>query len=150
MASKFSFRAHAHWKKACGSVEADSVNRIEFSAPPEFGGKDGYWTPETFFLAAVASCFVTTFRAIAQISKFEPVFLAVAAEGMVEKGEGGYAFTEVVLKPQLTIKQSDDPQRAMRLLEKTEHSCLVSRSIKAAVRMEAQIHVAEQKLADVA
>ena len=35
---------------------------ISFSAPPEFKGVAGHWTPEHFFVAAVASCYVSTFR----------------------------------------------------------------------------------------
>ena len=32
---------------------------------------DGRWTPEDLLLCAVASCYTTTFRAVAESSKFE-------------------------------------------------------------------------------
>jgi len=144
MPDQFQFRVEGHWTAARrGWVEAESVEHpIEFSAPPEFRGDAGFWTPEHFLMAAVASCFITTFRAIAEASRFDPVSLDISVEGVVGKGEGGYEFTQVVLRPQLTIRDETDRQRAARLLEKTEHSCLVSRSLKSTVSVEPRIELA--------
>lgn len=138
------FKADARWKAGIrGVVEGDpAAKAIEFSAPPEFRGESGVWSPEHFLLAAVASCFVTTFRAFVEFSEFEPVSLVVGVEGTVEKGEGGYAFTQVVLNPQLAIDRESDRERGLRLLEKTERSCLISRSLKAAVSMHTRVEVA--------
>lgn len=97
-------------------------------------------------LAAVASCFVTTFKAIAELSKFQAVSLAVAVEGTVEKGEGGYAFHHVLIIPELAVDRESDRERGIRLLEKTERSCLISRSLKAAVSMDARVEVAQREL----
>ena len=61
------YHALAWWTSGqTGLAKSDSApNAIHFSAPPEFGGLDGRWTPEDLLLAALASCFTTTFRAIA-------------------------------------------------------------------------------------
>jgi peroxiredoxin-like protein len=143
MPDRLQFRVEGQWTAARrGRVEAENVEHsINFSAPPEFRGEAGYWTPEYFFIAAVASCFITTFRAIAEASRFDPVSLDISVEGVVGRGEGGYEFTDVVLRPRLTIREEADRQRAARLLEKTEHSCLVSRSLKSKVTMEPQIEL---------
>ena len=134
------FKANSYWKVgARGTVEGDpAVKPVEFSAPAEFGGESGVWSPEHLLLAAVASCFVTTFKAIAESSKFQPVSLGIVVEGTVEKGTGGYAFTRVVLTPELTVDWESDRQRGMQLLEKTERACLISRSHKAAVTKPAR------------
>lgn len=143
------FEANAYWKVGTrGTVEGDpTAKAIEFSAPPEFRGESGAWSPEQLLLAAVASCFVTTFKAIAESSKFQPVSLGVAAEGIVEKGEEGYAFTRVVLTPELTVKRENDRQRGMQILEKTERSCLIARSLKAEVAMPVRIEVVLEEVA---
>lgn len=39
--------------------------------PPEFGGPERTWSPEHLFVAAVSSCLMTTFRAIAEMSELE-------------------------------------------------------------------------------
>jgi len=144
MLDQLQFRVEGQWTAARrGRVETEGVKLpIHFSAPPEFQGEAGQWTPEHFFMAAVASCFITTFRAIAENSRFEPVSLGVSAEGVVEKREGGYEFTRVVLRPLLTIREETDRQRAARLLKKTERACLVSRSLKSEVTMEPRIELA--------
>ena len=149
MSDRLQFRVKGCWTAARrGRVEAESVEHpVDFSAPPEFRGEAGFWTPEHFLIAAVASCFITTFRAIAEVSRFDPVSLDISVEGVVGRSEGGYEFTYVVLKPHLTIRDEADRQRAARLLEKTEHSCLVSRSLKGKVTMEPQIEIAGTQVA---
>jgi len=141
MSDQLQYSVNGHWMAgARGSVAAQDVERtIEFSAPPEFRGEPGFWTPEHFLLAAVASCFISTFRAIAGNSKFDPLALDVAVEGRLEKGQNGFDFTRVVLRPALTIREESDRARAYRLLEKTERGCLVARALKCEVTMEARI-----------
>jgi len=147
---KYTFYGTAYWTSGRrGLVQAEIPGKsIVFSAPREFQGEPGFWSPEDFLVAAVGSCFVTTFRAIAEASKFEYVSLEVAVEGAVEKGDSGFQFTELVLKPQLTIQTEPDRPRGERLLEKTEHACLISRSLKSRVRMEPKIEAAEPQRAE--
>jgi organic hydroperoxide reductase OsmC/OhrA len=65
----------------------------------------------------------------------------VSAEGILEKAEGGYRFTEVLLHPQLTINSEANRDRALRLLEKAEHACLISRSVSSKIVMLPEIFV---------
>ena len=63
------FKANAYWKEGTlGVVEGDpTAKAIDFCTPVEFGGVSGAWSPEHLLLAAVASCFVNTFQAIAKL-----------------------------------------------------------------------------------
>lgn len=144
MAISYLYGVNAKWQaKTQGIIEGESgVAPLSFSAPEEFQGEAGFWTPERFFLAAIASCFITTFRAVAELSKFEPLGLEVSAEGTVEKGEGGFSFTRATLKPRLDVERAADLQRGERLLEKTERACLVSRSVKTDIHIEPVVEVA--------
>ena len=128
-----------------GTLESHSLNHVlEFSAPPEFQGRVGFWTPEHFLVGAVVSCFISTFSAIAEMSKLEVVSLRVGAKGVLEKAEGGgYRFAEVTLYPELTIAQESDVERAQRLLEKAERGCLVARSLASKVSAVPLISVAQ-------
>jgi peroxiredoxin-like protein len=112
---------------------------IHFSSPPEFQGEPGVWTPEHFFTSAVAACFVTTFRAIAEYSHFEAEGLEVSVDGEVEKAEGGFLFSKITVRPLLTIKHESQRERGLRLLEKSEKACLVSRSLKSEIILEPQV-----------
>jgi peroxiredoxin-like protein len=139
----YQYETAARWtRKRRGVMECDEpVPPLEFSAPSEFQGDAGYWTPEHLLLGALASCFVTTFRAIVDLSRFEVVSLEVSASGELTNKEGGFQFAEIVLYPVLGIATEADRGRALRLLEKTEHACLVSRSLKTPIRMKPHIEI---------
>lgn len=125
-----------------GIVSAEDVPRtINFSSPPEFQGEPGLWTPEHLLVASVATCFLATFRAIAENSRLQVGRLEVEAEGLLEKEQGGYRFTHVVVRPRLTIADAADQERAQRLLEKAERACLISRSLSSHVTLQATVEV---------
>jgi peroxiredoxin-like protein len=115
------------------------VPTLAFSAPPEFKGKEDVWTPEHFFTAAIATCLITTFEAIAEFSKFAFDELTVSAEGVLEKGEGGYRFTKVFVRPVLTISNDADHERALRLLDKAERACLISKSVSSEIVLQPEV-----------
>lgn len=144
MNPRYSFRAAARWTERRNGIATGepAAPAVAFSSPPEFQGDAGMWTPEHFLLGAVAACFVTTFRAVAEISRFATEALEVSVEGIVEKAEDGLRFTRIVLRPTLSVAGEGDRERALRLLEKAERSCLVSRSLRAEVRMEPRVDVA--------
>lgn len=127
-----------------GEMRAPGLPALTVATPPEYHGHEGVWTPEHFFVAAVNACLMTTFLAIADLSKLNFVAFRSQAQGKLEKVEGqGFQITEIVLRPHLTITQERDRERAGRLLEKAERSCFISNSIKANVRLEPAISVAE-------
>lgn len=137
------YRASARWTAARrGIVQGESVPQVlEYSAPPEFQGEAGFWTPEHLLVAAVATCFVATFRAIAEFSKFEAPALEVEVEGILGKPEGHFRFTQFVLRPVLTVTKEADRERGLRLLEKAERSCLISRSLQSQTVLEPRVQV---------
>jgi organic hydroperoxide reductase OsmC/OhrA len=117
---------------------------IAFSAPPEFNGQAGHWTPEHFFVAAVASCYVSTFSGIASNSNFEFFSLELETEGIVAQDRAGWRFREVVLRPRLTIARAEDKDLGNRLLHKAEKNCLVGRSLACPVVLEPALIIEEQ------
>jgi organic hydroperoxide reductase OsmC/OhrA len=125
-----------------GIVGADDIHPpIAFSAPPEFQGVPGTWTPEHFFVAAVATCFVSTFSGMSVVSKFDFLSLTLSAEAILQKDEGGWRFTRVIVRPRLRIHFEKDRERALRLLEKAEKYCLVARSLSCPTVLEPEIIV---------
>ncbi len=128
-----------------GVATAEGIEpTISFSAPPEFKGQANHWTPEHFFVAAVASCYISTFSGMAFNSNVEFSSLELRAEGIVAQAQDGWRFREVVLRPRLTIAHPEDKDRANRLLHKAENSCLVSRSLACPVILEPALIIEEQ------
>ena len=92
-------------------------------------------------------CYLATFHAIAQLSKMEFLGLTLSAEGKLGKPEGKLCFTEIVLKPTLTIVQNQDREGANRLLEKAEQEWVITRSLKCPVVLEPLVQNAEEIMA---
>jgi peroxiredoxin-like protein len=141
------YYANAIWTAGRkGTVAAQGIAEpISFSAPAEFMGESGIWTPEHFLAAAIACCFVTTFKAIAEFSKFEFLSLKAEVEGIMEKEQGGYRFTRIIVRPVLEIAAAADQERATRLLEKAERGCLISRSLNSAMELHPEVRVASEE-----
>lgn len=115
---------------------------IEVATPPEFDkGMPNIWSPEHLFTAAVISCFMTTFLAIAAYSKLDFISFECNAEGILEKIDGKYLMTKIILKPTLTIAELDKYEKAQRVLEKSEAACLISNSIKSEVQLQPTINI---------
>lgn len=118
---------------------ASAPNSIHFAAPPQFGGLEGRWTPEDLLLGAIASCFTTTFRVLAEHSKWNYLDLQVEVQGIVNKGDSGYKFTGIALRPILKIQAEAERQRALQLLQKAHGLCLISRALAVDQRFEPSV-----------
>lgn len=125
----------------------DVPGTIEVATPPEFdGGMPGIWSPEHLFVAAVSSCLMTTFLAIATNSRLAFQDFRCPAEGKLEMVDGKYRMTEVKLMPVVTLATGEDEEKAMRVLNKAEANCLISNSIHSRIVFEPKIEIAEQVL----
>ena len=141
MENQYSYTNEVEWTgERRGDLSSPHLPDLEVDAPPEFKGHEGVWTPEHLFVAAVNSCFMTTFLAIAENSKLEFVSFSADAKGKLEKLDGrGFIMTEVVLRPKLRVCHARDVERAGRILEKAEKNCLISNSIKSETRLEPEV-----------
>ena len=80
--------------------QTDETNSLEVATPPEFDqGIPHIWTPEHLFTAAVSSCLMTTFLAIAEYSKLEFLSFKCESKGIMEKVEGKFVMSEILLFP---------------------------------------------------
>jgi organic hydroperoxide reductase OsmC/OhrA len=113
------------------SLSAESLPPIESTAPPEFGGPPGYWSPETLLTASVADCFVLTFKAIARGSRFEWSHLQCDVEGELDRVDGVTRFTAFRVNARLKVPAGTDEERAHKLLHKAESLCLITNSMDA-------------------
>ncbi len=129
-------------KGEISSPELDQT--IEVATPPEFPkGIAGMWSPEHLYTASINSCFMTTFLAIAENSKLEFISLSCPAKGKLDKKDGKFAMTEVLLEPVLVISNEEDREKAEKILHKAEKACLISNSITAEVFLKPEIRIKE-------
>jgi organic hydroperoxide reductase OsmC/OhrA len=124
-----------------GNVKLTSpgIEAIDSAPPAEFGGPGDRWSPESLLVAAVADCFILSFRAIARASKFDWVSLKCDADGVLGRSERVTQFTGFQLRAVLEVPQGTDPDKARRLLDKAEHACLITNSLKASPQLDAEV-----------
>jgi organic hydroperoxide reductase OsmC/OhrA len=121
------------------AVEAERLPKLTTAPPAEFGGPGDVWSPETLLVAAVADCFVLSFRAIARGSKFSWLSLSCNVEGTLDRVDRVTQFTEFLVRASLRVPTGADEEKAQRLLARAEQSCLITNSLKAPSHLDVAI-----------
>jgi organic hydroperoxide reductase OsmC/OhrA len=118
---------------------------IEVATPPQFkGGIPGVWSPEHLFTAAITSCLMTTFLAIAENFKLKFDSFSCNARGKLELVDGSWVMSEVILTPLVNITDENQRELAGKVLIRAEKACLISNSVKSRVTMEPTVRVTER------
>jgi organic hydroperoxide reductase OsmC/OhrA len=139
---------HLYQATAAGSVTgtvavgSPSLPQIATAPPPEFGGPGRLWSPETLLCAAVANCFILTFRAVSRTAGFGWSTLDCRVEGTLERAEGQARFTRFATFAKLGVPPGADVAKARALLEQAERVCLVANSLCGARTLQAEVAVA--------
>ena len=120
---------------------SDDVETIVSGPPVEFGGPGGQWSPETLLVAAVANCFILSFRAIARASRLPWASVECHAEGKLERVDRSMRFTEFTVNATLHVPVDTDEQKAHQILHKAEATCLVTNSMSASRHLNAVVRV---------
>ena len=134
-----------NWKNdRLGEMSSPELSeKVEIATPPQFPkGVENIWSPEHLFTAAVSSCLMTTFLAIAENSRLEFTGFKCKSSGKLEQVEGKFLMTEVILEPVVTIKNESEREKAEKVLQKSEANCLISNSVKSKITMISEIKLA--------
>lgn len=139
MAQEHYYQVDLKWKEGrVGEVSSPVLSEaIECATPPEFAnGVPNIWSPEHFYAAAINSCFMTTFLAIAENSKVEIEDFQCKTVIKLELVDGKYMISEAEISPEVELtdyeKQHD---RVQRVLERTKANCLVTNSMKTEITL---------------
>lgn len=117
-------------------LSSEGLDDLASAAPAEFGGPGDQWSPETLLAAAVADCFILGFKAIARASRFPWNTLQCRVEGVLERIDHVTRFTAFKVKATLEIPADSDEEKARRLLEKADATCLVTNSLTSKVQLD--------------
>lgn len=109
------------------------------AAPAQFGGPGDQWSPEDLLVAAVADCFILTFKAIARASQLGWDALDCEVEGTLDRVDRVTRFTAFQVRARLTAPPGTDSDKAERLLQKAEAACLITNSLSAPVHLDPEV-----------
>lgn len=125
------------------ALSSDGLDDLSSAAPAEFGGPGDLWSPETLLVAAVADCFILSFKAIAKGMKLDWTALSCDVEGTLDRTDNRTEFTAFKVTASLDVPAGTDETKAKRIMEKAEYACLISNSLKAETHLEATVSVAD-------
>lgn len=154
MTKKHQYRSKLIWTGNLGSgtkdykaynrsytLQADNKPLIEGSSDPAFMGDPEKYNPEELFLFSLSSCHMLWYLHLCSVEGIVVEDYQDQAHGtMVENTDGSGAFTEVTLRPEVTITDSSKKELALQLHHKANQMCFIANSCKCAVKHEALIH----------
>ena len=121
------------------TLSSPGLEDLESAGPAEFGGPGDLWSPETLLVAAIADCFILSFRAITRAARFEWLSLACHVDGTLDKIDKVTQFTAFAVRAELIVPPGSDEAKGRSLLEKAEKHCLISNSLKAPSHLDATV-----------
>ncbi|MBT8150150.1 MAG: OsmC family protein [Gammaproteobacteria bacterium] len=121
------------------TTSADGLPNIYVAPPLQFGGPGDQWSPEELLMAAVANCFVLSFKAIARASKVEWLSIDCESEGILEKSGRKMLFTKVITKAKLAISSGQNSEAAEKALKRAEETCLITNSMSAEASLKYEV-----------
>ncbi len=127
------------WNEAdCGTLTAADRMPIVVGPPPDFGGKDTWWSPEHMLLAAASSCLMATFLSIARREKLVIGAYHAVAHATVEKTSSGLVFSSIVINLRLKT-EAHEATRAASVMEKAKRHCIVGNALKPAIEVRLDV-----------
>lgn len=119
--------------------EFDGGVRVPASAAPGFKGKADRVDPEEAFIAALSSCHMLTFLALAARKRYVVDSYEDDAVGHLEKDERGrMAVTRVILRPRARFAPAGapSPEEISRLHAQAHELCFIANSVRTEVAVE--------------
>ena len=133
---------------AAGDIELNGqrLTTLYSTSPAEFDGPGDKWSPETLLVAAIGDCLILTFRAVASASRLPWISLSCGVTGTLDRVDRVLQFTGFEVDARLDVPTGVDPERARRVLEKAEQTCLISNSVKAPIHLMPRVSIAAQRV----
>jgi len=117
----------------------DGGTRVPASAAPGFAGDPACVDPEEAFVAALSSCHMLFFLALAAKAGHTVDRYRDEAVGVLAKGaEGNMMITHVTLRPEVTFGGAKAPSsdEVRRLHDEAHHKCFIANSVRSEVAVE--------------
>ena len=121
------------YRRTC-TVSAAGKPAIAGSSDPAFRGDPDRWNPEELLVVSLAQCHMLWYLDLAARNGIVVTGYQDDASGtMAEHADGSGNFTEVVLRPRVTIA-AGDADLAQRLHDSVDELCFIARSVNFPVR----------------
>lgn len=142
----YEYQTQLTWKaNHKGTARVENFPEIHIDCPREFGGEGKDWTPEHLLVAAVENCIMTTFAAMLEKRNMRIASYSSTAVGKAQLVDGVFRFSEIAVKPAVSIPEDADAKEILEILHRAHKRCMVSNSLLAKVKLEPTVKRVEHK-----
>ena len=125
------------------TLGVDGKIDLHASADQPFRGDPEKWNPEDLLLASLTECHLLSYLyACVKVGVVVVGYEDDASATLQEDGRGGGAFTEVVLRPRVTVADESMTDAARAAHAQAREWCFIANSVNVPVRHEPTILVA--------
>ena len=144
------YKVTISWRRTSAGFTYEEYNRehtwsfdagiqVRATAAPTYRGKPDGVDPEEAFVAALSSCHMLTFLAIAARKRLVVDSYDDDAVGYMEKNaQGRLAVTRVILRPRIRFGGAEAPstEQLTKMHEQSHHECFIANSVLTNVTVE--------------
>ena len=123
-------------------VDIEGKPPLALSASPAFRGDPALHNPEDLLVASLSSCHFLSYIALCARGGIVVLAYEDDARGTMARVGPSIRFTEVVLRPRVTVAPGADLDKARALHERAHAECFIASSVNFDVRHEPTIVVA--------
>jgi organic hydroperoxide reductase OsmC/OhrA len=125
------------------TIDVEGKPSLLASADVPFRGDPERWNPEDLLLASLSECHLLSYLyACVKVGVVVVGYEDDATATLVEDGKGGGAFTEVTLRPRVTVAEASMTDAAAAAHAQAREWCFIANSVNFPVRHEPTILVA--------
>lgn len=140
------FTLTASWPGGRNSVGEIASGQLQtkVSIPPEMDGPGVGTNPDEMLLGAAATCYIITLAAMLERANLETSKLTMTSEGLVDVTNGVFTYVKITHKPKIVIPSTyteKQERQVVRLAEKAEKTCMISKAVQGNVEMALEITV---------
>ena len=110
---------------------------VAMSSDPAFRGDPSRYNPEELLVASLASCHMLWYLHLCAVNQVIVVAYEDEPTGvMLENVDGAGKFSEVTLRPVVTLAPGSNPEKALALHAEVHRFCFIARSVNFPVHCE--------------
>ena len=123
-------------------VAAEGRAPIPGSSDPTFRGDPDRWNPEQLLVASLSQCHMLWYLHRCADAGVVVTGYVDHARGTMAQGSDGGRFTEVVLRPEVTVASTTMVDAAMGLHAAAHQACFIANSVNFPVRHQPRVQAA--------
>jgi organic hydroperoxide reductase OsmC/OhrA len=100
------------------------------------------WSAEEMFVGSVNACTFMTFLTYARNQGLGLVGYESDADGVLDRSQGRWRFTEITLRPHIRVKSQQDVEAARKIIDSAHADCYITHSLALPVKILPEIRVA--------